>query len=80
MTATGSDIFVNLVRRYGRPIAHMRRLAQRRRLGLVLGAGISQSAGLPSWNELIKRLTQRIEDQSAKIGANRHLISVESGR
>ncbi|MBY2925843.1 SIR2 family protein [Rhizobium leguminosarum] len=62
------DIQVELVRRYGRAIAHMRQLSQRRHLGLALGAGVSQSAGLPSWNELIARLTRQIETSAAVKG------------
>ena len=61
MTELPPDTQVELVKRYGRAIAHMRRLSQRKRLGLALGAGVSLSAQLPSWNDLIVRLTREIE-------------------
>ncbi|MBP2275418.1 MULTISPECIES: SIR2 family NAD-dependent protein deacylase [Sphingomonas] len=62
------DIHVELVKRYGRAIAHMRQLSQRKRLGLALGAGVSQSAKLPSWNELITRITREIETRATTKG------------
>jgi len=62
------EIHVDIVRRYGRAIAHMRQLSQRRHLGLALGAGISQSASLPNWNDLIARLTREIEARATVKG------------
>ena len=49
-----------LLRRYGRSIVHMRQLLKRRRLGLALGSGVSQAAGLPSWQELISRIDRAL--------------------
>jgi deoxyadenosine/deoxycytidine kinase len=61
-----SNLHKELVQRYGRAIAHMRQLVEKRRLGLVLGAGIGQAAGLPSWVELIKGISKRLSELSVE--------------
>lgn len=45
-----------LLRKYARPIVHMRRQHKLKRLALVFGAGVSKSFGLPGWSELIERI------------------------
>lgn len=47
-----------LLRKYARPIVHMRRQCKLKRLALVFGAGISKSFGLPGWSELIESIAQ----------------------
>ncbi len=42
-----------LVKRYAREVAHLRQLFEAKRMGLVLGAGVSKAADLPNWNNLI---------------------------
>ena len=74
MPAESPDVLIDLVRQHGRAIAHMRQLASKRRLGLALGAGISQSAGFPSWNELLERITRRLDQE----GIEGHDLATES--
>ncbi len=62
MPNESDEIRVNLVRRYGRAIANMRQLVERRKLGLALGAGVSQSAGFPGWNEFLDRVTSQLSE------------------
>ena len=40
-------------------VAHMWQRIEKRRLGLILGAGISIDAGCPTWSVLVKRISQR---------------------
>lgn len=47
-----------LLRKYARPIVHMRRQLAQNRLALVLGAGISKSFGLPTWPDFVKRIAE----------------------
>ena len=60
MNDAPEEIQLDLVRRYGQAVAHMRQLTDKRALGLALGAGVSQSAGFPGWNTLLARLTARL--------------------
>jgi len=45
-----------LLRKYARPIVHMRGQHKLGRLAPVLGAGVSKSFGLPGWSEFIKKI------------------------
>src|SRR4051812_21587539 len=47
-----------LLRKYARPIVHMRGQLAQNRLALVLGAGISKSFGLPAWPDFVKRIAE----------------------
>jgi hypothetical protein len=47
MNDAPEEIQLDLVRRYGQAVAHMRQLTNKRALGLALGSGVSQSAGFP---------------------------------
>jgi len=38
-------------------LCHMWQMLDRRKLGLILGAGVSVDAGCPAWKELVTRLT-----------------------
>jgi hypothetical protein len=60
MNDAPEEIQLDLVRRYGQAVAHMRQLTNKRALGLALGSGVSQSAGFPGWNTLLERLTARL--------------------
>jgi hypothetical protein len=55
---TDRDRERQLLRRYVRPIVHMRRQCKLKRLALVFGAGVSKSFGLPGWSELIENIAQ----------------------
>jgi hypothetical protein len=61
---------VDLIRRYPRPIAHMRQLVKKRKLGLALGAGVSRSAKLPDWIKLLGKIGAKIEQLQGTPGAN----------
>src|SRR5690349_13337645 len=41
-----------------RHLGHIRQRHDERRLGFVVGAGVSEQAGVPLWNQLIERLSQ----------------------
>jgi hypothetical protein len=45
-----------LLKRYARPIVHMRSQIASKRFGLVLGAGVSKPLGFPDWRELVDRI------------------------
>jgi len=47
-----------VIKKYARPIVHMRQRQEQGHFGLVFGSGISQSFGCPSWNELIRRIAR----------------------
>jgi hypothetical protein len=74
MPTENPDILIDLVKQHGRAIAHMRKLVSQRRLGLALGAGISQSVGFPSWDELLERITRRLDQD----GVEGHDLATES--
>lgn len=42
---------------YSRPVAHMHRQLAGKRLGLILGSGVSKPIGLPDWRELVGRIS-----------------------
>lgn len=48
-----NQILVEIVRRYAKPIAHLRQLCDTKQLGMVLGAGVSKDSKLPSWQDLV---------------------------
>ncbi len=58
-----STVDLELFRRYSRPIIHLRQQIRRRKLGLVIGAGVSQTLGFPGWNELVGAI---VTDTTAK--------------
>ncbi len=41
---------------YSRPIVHMRKQVSMNRFGLIFGAGLSKSFGIPNWDELVEKL------------------------
>jgi hypothetical protein len=51
------QVQIDIVRRYARPVAHLRQLCDSKRLGLVLGAGVSRNANLPDWKSLVEGIT-----------------------
>lgn len=68
MEGTRSELYYNLLEKYNKYIVHMRQqfdLAPSK-LGIVLGAGISINIGLPDWNELVAKISQR--DDIIKLG------------
>lgn len=56
-----------LIERDKRAIAHLRGQHQRKRLGLVFGAGISKDLGFPNWEDLVQRIADRPEVGAASI-------------
>jgi len=59
-TKADTDALMELVRReplFVRHLGHMRQRHDDRGLGFVLGAGVSEQAGVPLWRELISRLS-----------------------
>jgi hypothetical protein len=48
----------DLLVRFTRPIVHIRTQMNLRRFGLVFGAGLSKSLGLPSWSDLVKKIAK----------------------
>jgi len=45
-----------LLSRYPRPVVHLRQQLGTKRLGLIFGAGLSTSFGLPDWAKLVRRI------------------------
>lgn len=45
-----------ILRNYPRPVVHLRRELQAKRLSLVFGAGVSKPFGIPDWEELVKKI------------------------
>ena len=54
------DAYVSLVGQYPRALAHLRQLLENKRLGLVLGAGVSNAAGLPNWEGLVNGVASNL--------------------
>ncbi|MDQ0462510.1 hypothetical protein QO010_000258 [Caulobacter ginsengisoli] len=59
MAATAKQI--EILKRCGRPVAHLRAQLKRKRLGLIFGAGVSKDIGFPNWTELVDRLAAHPE-------------------
>jgi len=47
---------VEILKRCGRPVAHLRAQLKRKRLGLIFGAGVSKDIGFPNWTDLVDKL------------------------
>jgi hypothetical protein len=41
---------------YAKALCHLNHARRTRRLGLILGSGVSDDLGIPKWTELIKRI------------------------
>jgi SIR2-like domain len=52
-------------------LCHMWQRLDRRRLGLILGAGVSIDAGLPTWKGLVERLTAKFPAVEKAFAAHR---------
>jgi len=48
--------YENLFMKYPVAISHLHQQFMDKRLGLVLGAGVSKNIGFPDWKELIRRI------------------------
>jgi hypothetical protein len=53
-------------------LCHMWQRLDRRRLGLILGAGVSIDAGLPTWKGLVERLTAKFPAVEKAFAAHRN--------
>lgn len=62
-----NDFPSRLVTRYAREVAHLRQLFEAKRMGLVLGAGVSKAANLPNWNDLIERVAAELGNRGLTI-------------
>ena len=51
-----NTVHSSLLANQPRPIAHMWRQFQERRLGLIFGAGVSKDLGVPAWEDLLERI------------------------
>ena len=58
---------IKLIQSDKKAIAHLRGQHQRKRLGLVFGAGISKDLDFPSWETLVSRIAARPEVNAASI-------------
>src|ERR1700738_3704915 len=59
-----------VLKRYARPIVHMRSQITSKRFGLVLGAGVSKPLGFPDWRELVDRIADDPEVDGKHLLAN----------
>lgn len=53
-------------------LCHMWQRLERRRLGLILGAGVSSDAGCPTWKALVQRLTDEFPELKNCFKAHRN--------
>lgn len=51
-----ADAHKDILRRYNRPIVHLRQQVKANRFGLLFGAGLSKSFGIPTWDDLVALL------------------------
>lgn len=47
---------LTIFRDYPRPVVHLRREFEAKRLSLVFGAGVSKGFGIPNWEELVEKI------------------------
>ena len=53
MTRSEKEIQIDLLKKYCKPIVHMRQEFQNTRFGLIFGAGIGRQFGFPKWDDLV---------------------------
>jgi hypothetical protein len=58
-----------ILKRYPKAIAHMRGQHERRRFGLMLGAGASKDLRFPDWKELVHRVAKSPEVEGPTLAA-----------
>lgn len=61
----------DLLRRYPRPIYHLRTQLHARKLMPVLGAGVSQPINIPGWEELVDRIARHPDVDATEVAAGR---------
>ncbi|WP_238797340.1 SIR2 family protein [Vibrio vulnificus] len=72
MTNMNSDqSIIALIKRYPVAITHLRQVSSDRKLGVVLGAGLSLSAGFPSWPTLLGSISSEMHELGIN-GENRN--------
>lgn len=74
MKEISENIRNQVLQKYCRAIVHMRQELDNKRLGLILGAGISTDLGFPDWPDLIKRIAKHPEIKANYMDkkSNRH--------
>jgi hypothetical protein len=58
---------VKVFKRYGRAIVHMRKQHERRKLGLILGAGVSSPFKIPTWKALLTQIAKHPRVKGKKV-------------
>jgi hypothetical protein len=58
---------IDLLKKYTKPIVHMRQQFLNNKFGLVFGSGVSKNFKLPHWKELIKRIADNVEVNGEEI-------------
>ncbi len=58
---------LTVLRKYVRPIVHMRRQLQQTRFGIVLGSGASHDFRLPTWTDLIERIAESVDGEAVAL-------------
>lgn len=73
MTYVVGPMEKSVLRRYPRPVVHMRSQIESKRFGLIFGAGISKPLGFPNWRELVDRIAEdpAVSGRSLMTVANR---------
>ncbi|MEZ9464884.1 SIR2 family protein [Vibrio splendidus] len=71
---TQKHSYIELIKKYPVAISHLRQVSKEKKLGVVLGAGLSLSAGFPSWPKLL----ESISNEMKAIGVNGSHASEEA--
>src|SRR5436190_24393345 len=64
---TPESLDKKILKRYSKPIVHMRKQHEREKFGLILGAGVSRSFNMPTWNQLLDDLAKHDKVKGSKV-------------
>ena len=56
MSRKSEVILESVMKEYIRPIVHIRQEIEKKRFGIIFGAGASKALQFPDWDELLKRI------------------------